>query len=209
MENYCDAWSISNYRILPIKGALPNKGAPHSLEEANSTINVQNTCSFLHNCPIFNPKPPLESLESQLFPHNVKCDLANAPGALIRQNTVSPFSPLPQKFLFPCSMITPNRASWMPPAHHAYSTIWQDIHSKSVNHQFWLVKIFPFLKTCYYHYPSYLRILTFNLFLAPRLGFTLQVFTIPLHFGEIFFCVILLCAVILISPYQSYGDLWM
>ena len=64
------------------------RAPPHSLEEANSTINVQNTCSFLHNCPIFNPKPPLESLESQLLPHNVKCDLANTPGALIRQNTV-------------------------------------------------------------------------------------------------------------------------
>ena len=45
------------------------------------------TVSF-NNCPIFNPKPPLESLEPQLFTHNTRCDLANEPGALIRQNTV-------------------------------------------------------------------------------------------------------------------------
>ena len=77
------------YRILPIKGALPNKGAPHSLKEANFTILIQNTCSFLNNCPIFNPKPPSESPESQLSPPNTRCDLASAPGALIRQNTVS------------------------------------------------------------------------------------------------------------------------
>ena len=75
-----------DYRILPIKGALPNKGAPHSLDEANSIINVQNTPSFLNNCPIFNPKPPLESSESQLSPPNARCDLANAPGALIRKS---------------------------------------------------------------------------------------------------------------------------
>ncbi len=52
---------ILKYRILPIKGASPNKGAPHSLGEAKSTINVQNTHRFLNNCPIFNPKTPLES----------------------------------------------------------------------------------------------------------------------------------------------------
>ena len=30
----------------------------------------------------------VESSESQLSPHNVRCDLANVPGTLIRQNTV-------------------------------------------------------------------------------------------------------------------------
>ena len=78
----------TNYRILPIKGASPNKGALHSLEEAKSIISVQNRHSFLNNCPIFNPKPPLESSEPQLSRHNIRCDLAKAPGALIRQNTV-------------------------------------------------------------------------------------------------------------------------
>ena len=52
------------------------------MDDANFIINDQNTRSFLTNCPIFNPKPPLESPESQLS------DLAYAPGALIRQNTV-------------------------------------------------------------------------------------------------------------------------
>ncbi len=80
--------TISLYRILPIKGASPNKGAPHSLKEANSIINVQIARSFLNNCPIFNPKPPLESSDPQLSSQNIRCDLANAPGALIRQNTV-------------------------------------------------------------------------------------------------------------------------
>ncbi len=79
---------LTKYRILPIKGASPNKGAPHSLGEAKSIINVQNTHSFLNNCPILNPKPLLESSEPQLPRHNIRCDLAKAPGALIRQNTV-------------------------------------------------------------------------------------------------------------------------
>ena len=56
------------------------------MDEANSIINVQNIRSFLNNCPISNPKLPLESSESQLFPPNARCDLANTPGALIRQN---------------------------------------------------------------------------------------------------------------------------
>ena len=44
--------------------------------------------SFLNNYPVFNPKPQLESLEPQLFTHNFRCNLANVPGTLIRQNTV-------------------------------------------------------------------------------------------------------------------------
>ena len=83
-----DCTYFNEYRILPIKGASPNKGAPHSLGEARCIINVQNTHSFLNNCPIFNLKPPLESSEPLLSPHNISCDLANAPDALIRQNTV-------------------------------------------------------------------------------------------------------------------------
>ncbi len=76
------------YHILPIEGASPNKGAPHSLGGGKSIINDQNTHIFLNNYPIFYPKPPLESLEPQLFTHNIRCDLANSPGSLIRQNTV-------------------------------------------------------------------------------------------------------------------------
>ena len=50
-----------DYRNMPIKGASLNKDAPYSLEEPNAIINGQNRHSFLNNCPIFNPKPPLES----------------------------------------------------------------------------------------------------------------------------------------------------
>ncbi len=50
-----------SYRNLPIKGAPHNKGAPLSLEEAISAKNHQNDHSFFNICPIFNPKPALES----------------------------------------------------------------------------------------------------------------------------------------------------
>ncbi len=76
------------YRNLPIKGASPNKGAPYSLEGPSLIITDQNQHSFFNNCPIFNPKPPLESLEPQLCLQTIRCDLVRAPGALIRQNTV-------------------------------------------------------------------------------------------------------------------------
>ena len=57
------------YHNLPIKGAPHNKGAPPlSLEEDNSARNHQNDHSFFNICPIFNPKPALESQESQLCP---------------------------------------------------------------------------------------------------------------------------------------------
>ncbi len=85
---FINTYFINTYRILPIKGASPNKGTPCSLGKAKSIINFKNTHSFFNNCPIFNLKPPLESSEPQLSPHNIRCDLANAPGALIRQNTV-------------------------------------------------------------------------------------------------------------------------
>ncbi len=48
------------YRNLPIKGASPNKGAPYSLEGPSLFIIDQNQHNFFNNCPIFNPKPPLE-----------------------------------------------------------------------------------------------------------------------------------------------------
>ncbi len=76
------------YRILPIKGASPNKGARYGLKGAVLIRNHQNWCSSLNNCPIFNPKPPLESSQRLLFPDINRYELANAPGALIRQNTV-------------------------------------------------------------------------------------------------------------------------
>ncbi len=79
------------YRNLPIKGASPNKGAPYSLEGPSLIITDQNQRSFFKNCPIFKPKRALESLEPQLCPQTTRSDLARAPGALIRQNTVLHF----------------------------------------------------------------------------------------------------------------------
>ena len=55
------------YCILPIKDTLPNESTSHCLEEANSMINVQNTCSFLNNSPIFNPKPYVGKLRISAF----------------------------------------------------------------------------------------------------------------------------------------------
>ncbi len=76
------------YRNLPIKGASPNKGAPYSLEEPSPILADQNQHSFFNNCPIFNPKPPFESVEPQLCLKTIRSDLARASGTLIRQNTV-------------------------------------------------------------------------------------------------------------------------
>ncbi len=53
---------------MPIKGTSPNKGTPYSLEEPNAIINGQNRHSVFNNCPIFNPKPPLENWERKLSP---------------------------------------------------------------------------------------------------------------------------------------------
>ncbi len=86
---------IMNYRILPIKGASPNKGAPYSLEQVNTVRTDQNWHSFLNNCLIFKSKPALESSEPQLSVCIIRYELARAPGALIRQNTVYPFTYLP------------------------------------------------------------------------------------------------------------------
>ena len=49
------------YRIAPIKGATPNKGTPYGLRRAQAVRKDQNRHSSLKNCPIFDPKPPLES----------------------------------------------------------------------------------------------------------------------------------------------------
>ena len=79
---------LQGYRNLPIKGASPNKGAPYSLEGPSLIITDQNYYSFINNCSIFNPKLPLESLEPHLCISTIRCNLARAPGAFIRQNTV-------------------------------------------------------------------------------------------------------------------------
>ncbi len=41
-ENDSPVTRERQYRILPIKSASPNKGAPYSLKEANTAINHQN-----------------------------------------------------------------------------------------------------------------------------------------------------------------------
>ncbi len=76
------------YRIVPNSRALPNKGAPYGLRKAKTDENEQNCPKILNNRPIFNPKPPLESSESQHSPHLIRSDLASAPCATIRDNTV-------------------------------------------------------------------------------------------------------------------------
>ncbi len=48
------------YRIVPIKGASPNKAAPYGLRKAQTDKNEQNCPKILNNCPIFNLMPPLK-----------------------------------------------------------------------------------------------------------------------------------------------------
>ena len=78
-----------SYRIVPNSRALPNKGALYGLRKAKTDENEQNCPKILNNCPIFNPKPLLESSEPQHFCHLIRYDLACAPCATIRDNTVS------------------------------------------------------------------------------------------------------------------------
>ncbi len=70
------------YRIVPNCRALPNKDAPCGLRKAKTDENEQNCPKILNNCPIFNPKPLLESC------HLIRSDIASAPCATIRDNTV-------------------------------------------------------------------------------------------------------------------------
>ena len=76
------------YRDMPIKGTPPNKGAPYGLGATIPVHSNQNTLNFLNNWPIFNPKPPLESLEAQLSLHDIIFNLAITPCAFIRHITV-------------------------------------------------------------------------------------------------------------------------
>ncbi len=49
------------YTVFCQLRAPPLIRAPPSLEEPNAVINGQNRYSFFNSCPVFNPKPPLES----------------------------------------------------------------------------------------------------------------------------------------------------
>ncbi len=60
-----------------------NKGAPYSLAKAKSTKNDKSLHNFLNNCPIFNPKPPLESSEPQLQSCVITFKLVRAPAPLL------------------------------------------------------------------------------------------------------------------------------
>ena len=65
------------YRIIP------NKGAPHSLPKTKSTKNDKSLYNSLNNCPIFNPKPPLESSEPQFQPCIIIFELVIASAPLL------------------------------------------------------------------------------------------------------------------------------
>ncbi len=85
-KKWCDRHF--SYRDMPIKGAPSNKGAPYGFRTHYTLHSDQNRLNFLNNRPIFNPKPPLESPESQLLPYVIRLDLAIAPCAFIRHITV-------------------------------------------------------------------------------------------------------------------------
>ncbi len=76
-------------RNVPIKGASPNTGVPYSLKRAQVVQKDQNCHSFLNNCPIYDPKSPLESSKPQLLSDKNRRVLASTPYALNRDNRVS------------------------------------------------------------------------------------------------------------------------
>ena len=86
------------YRNIPIKGA------PYGLRKSKATKNGLNCHNFLNICPIFNPKPPLESLEPQHWSRAIRHDLAIAPAPSIgilryhQRNTVN-------ELYFTCDLI--------------------------------------------------------------------------------------------------------
>ncbi len=57
--------------------------APHSLAKTESTKNDKSLYNSLNICPIFNPKPPLESSEHQLQPSIIIFELVRAPVPLL------------------------------------------------------------------------------------------------------------------------------
>ncbi len=76
------AFLSSNVGSWEYKGTPPNNGAP-------LWFGGNHYCPIFNLPPIFNPKPPLESLERQLLLHNIRLNLAVAPCAFIRHITVS------------------------------------------------------------------------------------------------------------------------
>ncbi len=70
---------------------MPNKGAPPPpmvWGQPPLPKSTQNRHNFLNNWPIFNPKPPLESLRRQLLLQDIRFNLAIAPCAFTRHITV-------------------------------------------------------------------------------------------------------------------------
>ncbi len=81
-----DQWyarQIRVYRIIPNKGTTLIRAPPHSLAKTKSSENDKNLYSSLSNCPIFNPKPPLESSVPQLQPCIIIFGLVRAPAPLL------------------------------------------------------------------------------------------------------------------------------
>ena len=97
LENRSREESLQTYRIVPVKGASPHKGALYGLRKVQTDKSYHNCPKILNNCPIFNPKPPLESSEAQHLGHQVRSGLASALCALIRVNTVPYFRESPAK----------------------------------------------------------------------------------------------------------------
>ncbi len=61
---------------------------PYDMRTAQTQERDQNCSRILNNCPIFNPKPALESWERQHLAQQIRPDLANVPCALIVHITV-------------------------------------------------------------------------------------------------------------------------
>ncbi len=84
--NFGNTWNTNT--VFCLLQAPPLIEAPPWVGGPNIVMRDKNRPIFLNNWPIFNPKPALESSESQLLLHIIRFDLAIAPGASIRQITV-------------------------------------------------------------------------------------------------------------------------
>ncbi len=82
---FCIFWvsALPSGVTFQIYRIIPNKGAPHSLAKTENTKNDKSPCNSFNNLPIFNPKPPLESSESQLQLYIIRLYLVRAPARLL------------------------------------------------------------------------------------------------------------------------------
>ncbi len=74
---------LTLYRIIPNKGTTLMRAPPIVWPKQRVPKNGKSLHNSLNNCPIFNPKPPLERSEPQLQPCIITCKLVRSPVPLL------------------------------------------------------------------------------------------------------------------------------